>query len=596
MPLTALAAIALIACAVPALASAAATPEFEAKELPINSVKLDDLSIADIDDDGDEDMFSTHHRYRGNLLTTENGELLARLDRSKLSTTADIPGFDDQYKSPQIVPAGLYIWVDGEGNTHIVTHDLRKLSPLGLGLTRVTGSIRYRGRSFDIKKAVGSRLDVRTDKSTNPPSRILDFDSGPDSEVIVWARFMDLPFDVSVSPLFPRQRIFMGPRRTVPPSHDVSIDLGDRHGVAWADWNRDGAIDVFISNGGERGGISRLSELNGDELYFGNGDGTFHEDIESTNLAKGLCRGRYAAPVDFDSDGDLDLFVGCQSGHPLLYNQKNVPGRFGSSSDLMQRANVRGDLFRWLDLDRDGAPELIAVDHDKVRVYTRQAVTGEFVRSQSLSPSTLGKTLDAISIGDFDRDLDPDIFVSSRGGNALLENRGGGLRSMDPRAIGLPGQGTSSLSFVDFDNDGRLDVHAAPGGLFRMTPSGTYRRTDAVQVGGKAQWATSSWIDLEGDGDRDLVSLIKRSGIELRKRVYENRTDGGHWLQLSLRGPAANRQAIGARVVVTTSRGRQAGWVGQSEGSRYSSGHYTLYFGLGPVRKVRTIRIWWPNS
>ncbi len=162
--------------------------------------------------------------------------------------------------------------------------------------------------------------------------------------------------------------------------------------------------------------------------------------------------------------------------------------------------------------------------------------------------------------------------------------------------VGLPGQGTASLSFVDFDNDGDLDVHAAPGGLFRMTPAGTYKRTEAVKVGGKAQWATSSWIDLEGDGDRDLVSLIKRSGIELRKRVYENRTDAGHWLQVGLRGPAANRQAIGARVLVTTSRGRQAGWVGQSEGSRYSSGHYELYFGLGPVRKVRSVRVWWPDG
>ncbi len=293
-PLLVLAAFALIGAIVPALAAAAATPEFEAKELPINSVKLDDLSIADIDDDGDQDMFSTHHRYRGNLLTTENGELLARLDRSKLSATADVPGFDDQYKSPAVVPAGLYVWVDGDGNTHIVTHDLRKLGPLTLPSSRVSGSIRFQGRGFAIKKAVGSRLDIRNDTSTNPPSKVLDFNAGPDSEVIVRAQFMDLPFDISVNPLFPRQRIFLGPRRTVPASRDVTIDLGDRHGVAWADWNRDGAIDVFISNGGERGGISLLSELNEDELYFGNGDGTFREDIASTNLHKGQCRGRYA--------------------------------------------------------------------------------------------------------------------------------------------------------------------------------------------------------------------------------------------------------------------------------------------------------------
>jgi hypothetical protein len=49
-------------------------------------------------------------------------------------------------------------------------------------------------------------------------------------------------------------------------------------------------------------------------------------------------------------------------------------------------------------------------------------------------------------------------------------------------------------------------------------------------------------------------------------------------------------------VVVTTSEGRQAGWVGQSEGSRFSSGHYDLYFGLGRAEEVRTIRVWWPDG
>jgi hypothetical protein len=229
-------------------------------------------------------------------------------------------------------------------------------------------------------------------------------------------------------------------------------------------------------------------------------------------------------------------------------------------------------------------------------VYERSPETGLFNRTQELRPPGMGKSLRAITVGDADGDLDADVFVSSVGGNAYLENRGGQLFPRRPARIGLPTRRTAALSFVDYDNDGNLDAHAAPGGLFVGDGKGNFERTDTLSVGGKAEWATSSWFDLEGDGDRDLVSLIKREGVTLRRRVYENRTPGGNWLQLELEGPARNAQAIGARVVIVTEEGRQAGWVGQSEGSRFSSGHYELYFGLGRAETVRRVRVWWPDG
>jgi hypothetical protein len=582
-----------LACAPTSPAQAAKQPRFASKELPINSQRLDDLSVADIDGDGDMDMFSAHHRYRGNLLINENGNLLARYDRSGLSSTANVPGFDDQFNAPEIVPAGLYIWVDDAGRTHIVTKDLERIPQLLLD--RATGNLRFQGRGFQIEKQVGARLAVRNDPTTNPPSKILDFDAGPNSEVVLRAQFMDLPFNITTDALFPRQRVFLGPRRTSPRSFSTEIRYGDRHGVSWADFNQDGAMDLYITHGGVRGGIKVLSDFTRDEMYFADGDGTFTQDIESTGIDKGLCRGRYSAPVDFDLDGDLDLFGGCEGGRPILFRQRQ-PGKFGSASELLQTAGVRGDFFRWIDLDRNRSPELVAADGQVVSVYQRDTQTGAYSRIQRLRPPGLGKSLRAITLGDADGDLDVDIFVSSVGGNAYLENRGGKLFPRRPGRIGLPPRRTAALSFVDYDNDGNVDAHAAPGGLFVGDGKGHFERTDQLSVAGAATWATLSWFDLEGDGDRDLVSLIKRSGATLRKRVFENQTRGGNWLQLTLDGARANAQAIGARVVVTTSEGRQAGWVGQSEGSRFSSGHYDLYFGLGRAEEVRTIRVWWPDG
>lgn len=572
----------------------AAKPRFKDRALPFTSVSLYDLSVADVNGDGDLDLFSTHHRFRGALLVGQDDGFVARLDRSGLSATADIPGFDDQYSEPALGPAGLYIWVDEEGNTHIVTHKLDRLAA-AVPLRRVRGTIRYLGRDVRVLKRHGARIGIRRDRSTEPPSSVLSFDSGPDSELVVRANFMDLPFETSVERTFPRQRILLGPRRSLPLAHNFRIDLGDRHGVAWADFDQDGAIDAYISNGGNRGAIRRLSEQNQDELYFGDGTGSFRENIAGTGINKGFCRGRYAAPVDYDSDGDLDVFVGCGKAAPLLWNQRR-PGRFGSQSALMQRAKVRGELFRWIDLDGDGASELVAVSARKVRVYERSRNSDRFVRRQSIRPAGLGKTLDGIAIGDYDNDLDPDLFVASRGGTTLLRNKGGALRPIRPQKLGLPAHGTVAFNFVDFDNDGLLDAHAVPQGMFRQRRDGSFKRTGAVRIGGQAKWATESWFDLNRDGARDLVSVIKRTGAALRRRVYENRTPSGHWLELDLQGPAANAQAIGARVVIKTGRGRRAGWVGEAEGSRRSSGHYRLYFGLGRSPRVRRVRVFWPDG
>jgi hypothetical protein len=573
----------------------AAKPRFADRQLPFNSLRLFDLSVADVDGDGRLDLFSTHHRYRGALLVGQEGGFAARLDRSGLSATAHVPGFDDQHSEPVLGPAGLYIWVDEGGNTHIVTHKLDRLAAT-MPSRRVRGSIRYLGRGVKVLKRRGSRVKIDNDPSTQPPSGVLQFDSAPDSELVVRAQFMDLPFEISVEPTLPRQRILLGPRRSIPSSHTIPIDLGDRHGVAWADFNQDGVIDAYISNGGNRGAIRRLSEQNQDELYLGEGDGRFREAIESSDIDKGFCRGRYAAPVDYDSDGDLDIFVGCENGHPLLWHQRR-PGKFGSQSELMQRAKVRGEHFRWIDLDGDGSPELVAAMPRTVRVYERSPASGRFVRRQSIRPAGLGRIIDGIAIGDHDGDLDPDVFIASRGGNALLRNEGGMLRPTRPHKLGLPPGGSTSVSFLDFDNDGRLDVHAVSQGLFRQRRDGSFKRTGAVRVGGQAQWATSSWFDLDGDGSRDLVSVIKRrESSSVRRRVYENRSRSGHWLELDLRGPLGNTEAIGARVVVEAKGSRQAGWVGQSEGSRYSSGHYRLYFGLGRKLQAQRIRVFWPDG
>ncbi len=168
---------------------------------------------------------------------------------------------------------------------------------------------------------------------------------------------------------------------------------------------------------------------------------------------------------------------------------------------------------------------------------------------------------------------------------------------MRPKKFGLPSKGTVNLSFVDYDNDGRPDAAAVPGGLFHKGKDGKFHRTGKLNLAPHAQWASASWFDLNGDGRRDLVALIKRhKGVQVARHLMINKTRGGHWLDVALKGPPGNLEAIGAKVRIVTSKGRQEGWVGEAEGSRHSSGLYDVYFGLGLARHVRSIHVQWPNG
>ena len=444
-------------------------------------------------------------------------------------------------------------------------------------------------------RAIGARVQATTDSSSSPPSGVLSFDASPSSEIVARARFMDLPFEIKIDPSFPTSRIYLGSRMSNPPSSDTPIHLGDRHGAAFADFNRDGITDIYIANGGNRGAIRRFGTLATDQLLIGNGDGTFTDRIEGSGLSKGLCRGRYATPVDYDGDGNLDLFIGCEKIHPLLYAQQ-APGKFGSRSHLLSAANVRGDLYRWIDLNGDGDQELIAVRKRQVRVYDYSPSNRSFINKQLVLAPGSGKNIDSLTIGDADGDQDPDLFIGSRGGNVLMINRGGKLRAEKPGALGLPNRGTVAGSFVDFNNDGRLDFHAVPQGLFLRQRGKHYERTDTGRVGGRARFASASWVDVDNDGDRDLVSALKRSGAKLRTRLSVNRTKGGHWMEIDLIGPKGNAQAIGAHVTVTAGGRKQTQWVGQAEGSRYASGHYRTYFGLGRAGFASSVQVTWPDG
>jgi hypothetical protein len=164
---------------------------------------------------------------------------------------------------------------------------------------------------------------------------------------------------------------------------------------------------------------------------------------------------------------------------------------------------------------------------------------------------------------------------------------------------------TWAASWVDYNNDGRIDLYTMPRGLFLQTSDRRFTPTNRFAITRKHLYeARCTWFDADNDGRRDLLMYAKWVTIDaagkrtpsIKSSVHRNRTSGNHWLQIVLRGPPSNRFAIGAQVWVTTSKGTEMSQVGSAEGSHFSQGHYRLYFGLGSHRRVDSIRILWPDG
>ena len=459
LPGPALGALAVLLLALPGAAEAR---KWERAALPVESNNLFDLGVADYDSDGALDVFTSNHKYRGSLLENDGGgRFTDRYYSSRHAIAASLPGLNDFYRRPKIGPKGLYFWVDQFRRTHLRTVGLG--SGPAVPRKQVSGSIRFYGRRAEIIKRKGASVSVRPDRSTDPPGATIEFTLGSDAKLTLRSRFADLPFDVSIEPLFRRARIMAGPYRVHPRANDFSASFGDRHGLAWADLDRDSNIDTYATLGGLRGAIQRYQQLVHDELLISDGR-RFTERSDELGIDKGVCRGRQSAIVDFDRDRRLDLFSGCEGSHPILWRQQ-AGGTFGSRTDVLSAVGVAATKYRWIDLRGDEGLELLAVGRRQAKVYEERR--GSWREALTLPTFNRDKRVDAISAGDYDGDGDLDLFVASPTGNTVLQTRDGRLLSRRPKALGLPKRSLTA-NWVDLDNDSVPELHTLPQGVYEQ--------------------------------------------------------------------------------------------------------------------------------
>jgi hypothetical protein len=218
-------------------------------------------------------------------------------------------------------------------------------------------------------------------------------------------------------------------------------------------------------------------------------------------------------------------------------------------------------------------------------------------------------------VKDYDNDGFVDVFYNNLMGQtwALFRNqRGRSFRYVSPatKILQLSERVSGwSNGFIDYDNDGWKDIYSANGDIDNLTPASPQHDTlfenvegrqfiDVSQEMGKdflrvGYQRGSAFADLNNDGFLDIVV----TSLNQKPRILLNSADnGGHWLLLRLTGRRCNRDAIGARVKLTTPSGRTLyNHVTGSVGF-ISTSDLRVHFGLGSETSAATIEIRWPGG
>ena len=409
-------------------------------------------------------------------------------------------------------------------------------------------------------------------------------------------------------------------------------------GVACADYNNNGNCDLLVTT---RTGL---------KLYQNNGDGTFTDVTMRAFLNIEEGHPTSAAWGDFDGDGNLDLYIAywfdympeqvnidtSPTGNEEFYRplarrhklfRNNGDGTFRNITSSLRPNDIHGAglAVGFFDYDDDGRTDLYVVNDFGEHVHPNILYRNEGPDGDGWTFTDVTKKADVgaaihgmgLAVGDFDEDGRLDMYMTNIGSSILYHNRGDGtFEEMTNRAEVGRGtiRGEKSIgwgtAFLDFDNNGLLDLYFVagtlypdkmadgryppdqPNALFMNRGDGTFRDVSKITLSDHTGCGRGLAVaDYDGDGFLDLLV----ANMDQKPVLLRNSGNGGHWLQVQLVGTRSNRDGIGARLELEAGDRKQIREI-QSGTSFLGQNSLVAHFGLADSSRVDQLLIKWPSG
>lgn len=423
-------------------------------------------------------------------------------------------------------------------------------------------------RSFDFADATESPLD---DAGYGRGAAWNDHDNDGDLDLFVANHS-------GVSKLFLNDEgVFID--ATAPPLDDP----GNGQGVAWGDYDNDGEVDLYLSD-----------EDGPNRLFHNDGTG-FSEVAAGTPLADQSGAGRAVAWADYDNDGDLDLYLANHVDAIPVPDRLFENDSTGFVDTGLCADTESSESATWGDYDNDGHTDLFVANYNGPNRLYRNLGDGTFADVAPGTPIEDSGLNVAAAWADYDNDGDLDLYVVRDNlANRLFRNDVGSFVEVgDETGVAEASQGRG-IVWADFDLDADLDLYVinanGPGKLFCNDGNGSF--IDASIGSVLAEPANSFGVtagDYDRDGDPDLYVSNSQSASKLFRNGSEN---GNHWVQFRLVGARANRSGIGARITVVADGITQIREVSGGSGG-LSQNSLIAEFGLGTATEIEWVRVEW---
>jgi len=388
----------------------------------------------------------------------------------------------------------------------------------------------------------------------------------------------------------------------------IATDGGLSRGVAWGDYDGDGDPDLYVAN----------SNGQWNALYRNNGDGKFKKMTGPGNtIAEVVIHGGNSQGVswiDYDNDGDLDLYVVSRREQPnFLFRNDSTIGFTRIMDSPLTAEGVSASMACWADIEGDGDLDVLLAGYNSKNLVFKNLGAGQFemVDNSSLLSGEEGRARacgcgDAnddglpefyianarrpnfyfknmgdwkfekveeghvvkdvgysygVSWADYDDDGDMDLFVANFDKENFLYNNDG-LGNLTPVLEGVmaleKGGASKGHSWGDYDNDGDLDIYIANGTygpnmhnfLYLNEGDGTFKQNMEGELIVHADTSAGA-AHSDYDRDGDLDIFVANWGSRDQvNRFYENVTEGRNWISVRLKGTSSNTYGIGAKVQI----------------------------------------------